>query len=203
MANKKLPKSEKQYVRGIIHNLSLQRWTDQEITDYLNTEHKTMLSRSAISHIRTQIEKSAEKWYINLKQSRYKYIANYKERLDSLLSYQRRLNEIVAATKKDEVKIRAISELHSIEKTIFDLWKQLPTLDISNQVKQEQQEPEGDPPIFDVEDINGVEELPDEVKGMWHNFVQCDHCKRWWKGRKLLDYHKKKSNNACAIPNIE
>ena len=33
-------------------------------------------------------------------------------------------------TKKPEVQIRAISELHSIEMSIFSLWKQLPALDI-------------------------------------------------------------------------
>ena len=133
-----------------------------------------------------------------------KYIANYKERVDSLLSYQKKLHEIIAPTKKDEVKIRAISELHSLEKTIFDMWKQLPTLDISDQVKQQEQDQEREegPPIFDVEDINGVEDLPAEVQGLWHNWEQCDHCKRWWKGRELLDYHRKRSNNACAIPNV-
>jgi hypothetical protein len=28
-------KSEKEYFRGIIHNLALQRWTDYDIADYL------------------------------------------------------------------------------------------------------------------------------------------------------------------------
>ena len=114
MTNKKVPKSQKQYVRGIIHNLSLQRWTSQEIADFLH-EKNIMIARRTVSQIRNAIEKSAEKWYIELKQSRYKYIAHFKERIDSLLSYQKQLHEIIASSKKDEVKIRAISELTSIE----------------------------------------------------------------------------------------
>ena len=80
--------------------------------------------------MRNQVESKAEKWYIELKRTSYKYIAAYKERLDSLFSYQKKLHEIMHATMKDEVKIRAISELHSIEMDIFNLWKQLPNLDI-------------------------------------------------------------------------
>jgi hypothetical protein len=129
MEHKKQSKSEKQYLRGVIHNLSLQRWTDQEITDYLH-EKGTNIARTTVNSIKNQIEKQAENWYIELRQSRYKFIATYKERLDSLLSYQKKLNEIISDTKKPEVQIRAISELHSIEMSIFSLWKQLPALDI-------------------------------------------------------------------------
>jgi hypothetical protein len=211
MANRKVPKSEKQYVRGIIHNLSLQRWTDQEITDYLNKEKGTMLSRSAITHIRLQVEKQAEKWYIELKQSRYKYIATYKERLDSLLSYQRQLHDIVTTTKKEDTKIRAISTLSTIEMNIFTIWKQLPELDISDRVKHvEQHQPEEDgyentqiPPVDDKEERARFDQWNDEARPMsrqyrdrmeakygvtiepWDkpSWIQCGFCQRWFKNQ--------------------
>ena len=81
-----------------------------------------------------------EKWYIELKQSTFKYIAVYKERIDSLFSYQKKLHEIISATKKPEVQFRAISELHSIEMSIFSLWKQLPALDIVDTNKDNKDE---------------------------------------------------------------
>ncbi len=62
----KVAKSPRQYVRGIIHNLSLQRWTSQEISDYLHDEKKIDIARSTVNSIRRQIEKQAEKWYIEL-----------------------------------------------------------------------------------------------------------------------------------------
>ena len=93
--NRKVPKSEKQYIRGIIHNLSLQRWQDQEIADYLNKEKGITLSRSAVTHIRITMERQAEKWYFELRESRYKYVAMFKERIDSLFSYQKKLHEII------------------------------------------------------------------------------------------------------------
>ena len=132
MERRKVAKSEKQYLRGMIHNLSLQKWTDQDIADYLRDEKSVHIGRSTVTKIKNQISKEAEKWYIELRQSTYKYIATYKERIDSLLSYQKKLHDIISNTKKDEVKIRAISELHSIEMDLFSLWKQLPDLQIGD-----------------------------------------------------------------------
>lgn len=197
-------KSEAEYVKTLIHSLSLQRLTDTEITDYLHNEKQIKIARTTVNRIRNTIERSAEKWYIELKQSRYKYIATYKERLDSLLSYQKMLYDIMSSTKKEEIKIRAIGELVSIEKYFFDIWKQLPELDIVHQVNQSEEQANQEeqvPPIVNIEDINGVEEIPEKDKGLWHNWEQCDGCQRWWSGRELLNYHKKKSNNTCAVPN--
>ena len=58
-------------LRGIIHNLSLQRWQDYEIADYLNNEKDITLSRSAVTRIRIRMERQAEKWYFELRESRY------------------------------------------------------------------------------------------------------------------------------------
>jgi len=126
MERHKFTKSEKQYLRGTIHNLSLSRWTAQEITDYLQDDKKIEISRSTVTKTINQIERSAENWYIELRDSRYKFIAMYKERLDSLLSYQKKLNDILASSKKEETKIRAISVLQSIELDIFNIFKQIP-----------------------------------------------------------------------------
>lgn len=142
MKRHKCTNSEREYVRGLVHNLSFQRWTDQEIANYLNDEKKIEISRSRVSRIKNQVERNAEKWYIELRQSRYKYIAMYKERIDSLFSYQRKLNQIIDAYLRPgdiiytDTIIRAIAELHRIEMSIFGLWKQLPALDIVDANKE-------------------------------------------------------------------
>jgi hypothetical protein len=140
MEHKKQSKSEKQYLRGVIHNLSLQRWTDQEITDYLR-EKGTNIARTTVNSIKNQIEKQAENWYIELRQSRYKFVATYKERLDSLLLYQKKLNDILDSSKKEETKIKAITALQSIELDIFNIFKQLPDLRIED-VKENNELPD-------------------------------------------------------------
>ena len=79
------------------------------------------------------MERQAEKWYFELRESRYRYVAMFKERIDSLLSYQKKLHEIINTStlidiegeheQRPEVKIKAISELHAIEVTLFSMWK--------------------------------------------------------------------------------
>jgi hypothetical protein len=204
----KRTKAEQEYVDAIIQNLSLKRLTDQEIVEYLQNEKQIEIARSTVTNSRRRTERQATAWYVELKQLQHKYIGAYKNRIDSLLSYQRQLQDIITNTKKDEIKIRAISALHSIEMDIFNLWKQLPELDIVDnarkQVQQLEQQQQEDPPLCDIEDVNGVEEIPEEDKKLWHNWIQCDGCKRYWRGQELLNYHKRMSPKTnCAIPNIE
>ena len=124
MSHNHSSKAQKEYVRAIVHQLSLQRLSDTEIVDFL-AEKKIILARTTVNQIKKGIERQAAKKHSKLKQSQNKYIANYKERLDSLLSYQKILHGIIATTKKDEIRIRAISELTTIEIHIFNLWKQI------------------------------------------------------------------------------
>ena len=102
------------------------------------TKRKSILAESTVNRIKNQMDKEAEKWYIELKKSTYRYVAVYKNRIDSLYSYQKKLNQIIDAYLKpgniiySDTIIRAIAELHRIEMSIFALWKQLPDLDLDD-----------------------------------------------------------------------
>lgn len=191
MKHGKVAKSEKQYLRGIVHNLSLQRWTDQEIADYLRKEKKIDIARSTVSKIKNQIEKQAEKWYIELQQSRYKYIANYKERLDSLLSYQKKLHQIIEFYMDpprqilySDTVIRAISELHRIEISIFTIWKQLPNLNIEDTNNKYTVDARAEE--YTEQQIKGFEFEPWDIK----DSIQCPSCNRWFKDKVMLGVHE-------------
>jgi hypothetical protein len=170
----KLTKSKREYVKAIVHDYSLQRWTDQEIVQYLKTEKNIDLDRSTINRIRNQTQRKAEKWYIELRDSRYKYIAVYKERLDSLLRYQNKLNQIInfymdidqetgrpTQILYTDTVLKAISELHKIELSIFYIWKQLPTLN--------------------------TDDIPLDIQ---LGFIQCSKCDRWFKDNLKMSVHE-------------
>ena len=61
-------KAEKEYIKGIVHNYSLQRWTDQDIVGFLQ-EKKIKIGRSTVTKIKNQVEWEAENWYIELRES--------------------------------------------------------------------------------------------------------------------------------------
>ena len=48
-------KPEREYVKGIVHNLSYQRLTDQEIVQWLHDEKQIDLDRSTVTKIKNQI----------------------------------------------------------------------------------------------------------------------------------------------------
>ena len=79
-----------------------------------------------ISKIRNQVVEEAGNWYLELRESGTKTIAFYKERLDSLLSYQKKLNEILNTCEAPEIRIRAIAELHRIEISLHTIFQELP-----------------------------------------------------------------------------
>ena len=98
------------------------------------------IADSTFYYIRNKIEKESEKWYLELSGSRYRYLATYKERLDSLISYQKRLNHIVEFYSNNhfypDTVIKAIAELNKIELSIFNILKQLPIITFDLKQKQ-------------------------------------------------------------------
>ena len=189
-------KADRQYIKTIIHNLSLQRWTDQEISDYLKKEKNIEISRSRVTTIKNNIEEEAEKWYVELRESRYKYIATYKERLDSLFLYQRKLNDIVEFCTinnlNHETMIKAISELHKIELSIFNIWKQLPVISYSSDSEVKVPQLEELKQELEKQFQQQLQEAKEEEIGLtampWddHDWFQCKDCKRWFK-HELID----------------
>jgi hypothetical protein len=221
MAHNRSTKAQKEYVKTIVHQLSLQRLSDTEIAEYLAKEKGIILARNTINGIKKQIERQAAKWYIELKESRYKYIANYKARLDSLLSYQKKLNQIIDFYLQPPTQllypdtiIKAVAELHRIEVSIFNIWKQLPELDIVDKVKQEEEEDGYEntqlPPINDKEQRERFNQWCNEGKPMSRQYrdrmeakygvpiepwdkppwIQCGWCNRWFKNKWQITIHE-------------
>jgi len=52
----KWTKAERQYVKGIVHNYSLQRWTDQDIVNYLREEKKLRSVEVQSPELRTKLK---------------------------------------------------------------------------------------------------------------------------------------------------
>jgi len=121
-------KAEREYVKGIVRNLSFQRFSDREIVQWLHDEKQIDVDRSTVSKIRNKAEQDAAKWYTSLRESGTKYVAVYKQRLDSLLSYQKKLHEIInqCGGKSPDLLLKVISELHRIEMSLHTLFKEIP-----------------------------------------------------------------------------
>ena len=129
----KFTKAESNFLQGIVHGLTLDRFSDSEIVQYLKDQHNISIERSTVYKIRKRIEKEGKTWYEQFRQSDYKYIYTFKERIDSLNHYQHKLNEIMSKQEtSDFLRIQAIKELDKIEITLARLYGNLPDTVIGN-----------------------------------------------------------------------
>ena len=78
MTDNKYVTSERHKCKGIVHNYSLQRWTDQDIVNYLHQEKKIKIARSTVTTIKNKVAEEAGNWYLELRQSSYKTMHSIK-----------------------------------------------------------------------------------------------------------------------------
>ena len=128
-----LTKSQREHVKYLIADYTLRRYSERDIAKILEEQHQIKLSKAGVRDIRVATEKTAESWYNKLRDSRYKYLATYRERIESLFRYQRVLNNIIDdPDSNDMAKIQAVSGLHRIEMDLVDLYKGIPDIGIQN-----------------------------------------------------------------------
>jgi hypothetical protein len=219
-------KAEKQYIKSIVHNYSLQRWTDQDIVNYLQNEKKIKIARSTVTTIKNQVVEEAGDWYLELRESGTKTIAFFKERLDSLLSYQKKLNEILTTCEVPEIRIRAIAELHRIEMSLHTIFQELPhdQFQIRPEIEREPKQCDCFPtgtithskcryckqvwcPMTLKQDWCPNPECSHGIKGCkfrpydeHHEWVKCSTCEMWFKTPDIMAVHK---CYIIAVPAIE
>lgn len=159
----------------------------------------------------------------NIRSSRFKrlceiakgFVDHHLERLETLdlINY-----EMWKKYREKEYKamdaLQKIAQTQQIISQYYDISRNVMEYEITkrndNIIENDSQLPVNNAPpksilhIVSEEDINGVEEVPEEDKKYWHNWVQCFGCKRYWRGQELLDYHKRMSpKTECTIPNVE
>lgn len=146
-----LTRAERQLAKIIVAHLTFERYSEREIVQELSKRDPPInLSKSAVHDIRVALEKQAEKWYTDLRDSKYRYLATYKDRIDSLFKYQRMIHDAIKNKEMD--KLNAIKELHNLELSIKDIYKEIPEIgisegqsDVSSTTNQEEQIPEEQP----------------------------------------------------------
>jgi hypothetical protein len=123
MERKKFSKSEKEYLKGVIGKLAIEKLNDREIQQWLYNEKQIDIDRTTVNKIRLQIQRNASKWYNELRASKFLYIAHFKERIDTVYKVQKNLWDIVNNPQEQTSERRgALTEIHHTEKTLSALY---------------------------------------------------------------------------------
>jgi len=123
MERKKLSKSEKEYLKGIIGTLALEKLNDREIQEFLEKDKGIKIERITVNKIRLQIQRNANKWYNELRSSKFLYIAHFKERIDTTYRVEKKLWEILNDPESSKLEqVKACTEIRNNEMFLSNLY---------------------------------------------------------------------------------
>ena len=119
----KFTNGERHLVKSLIATLTIKRMSDKEIIESIFNQTNKTITRKAIYELRQSIKKDSYDWYNTLRQDQYAYIHEYKERIDEILSLQKKHHEIISSDKEPtQVKQTSLAELHRLSITLSNFY---------------------------------------------------------------------------------
>ena len=124
-----LKKSQREYLRHLVLDTQLQRFSTQESLDYIYSKLRTRISESYLFRVKRQIIESAGTQLEYLSQSRNAYFASYFERINEAYKLQRETYKIYnSSTEDDNCKMRCLLQLKELTVLLTDLYNLLPNI---------------------------------------------------------------------------
>ena len=128
---------QKEEIKSLILICRARGWNPRQTTEYVNEQITKegagkRLSQSWIQRMIEDTRHEAAAWLKNLTYGKYEYLDMFKTIVERLQTAQNELWDLVDARqgdpKKDFVLIKAYTEIHSINKTLWGLYKDIPLL---------------------------------------------------------------------------
>ena len=120
---------ERTLVRSIVANLSLKRIPDKDLTNEIFRQTNKTLSKSGLYRIRQAIKRDSYKWYKAMREGQYKYIHEFKERINEILDLQKQASRNYRLSKEPTtVKQTSLAELHRLNITLSNYFDVAPDI---------------------------------------------------------------------------
>jgi translation initiation factor 2 alpha subunit (eIF-2alpha) len=113
-------------IKSLVATLSLKRIPDNEIVKEIERQTNETVSTRYIISVREQIKKE---WYNTLREDRYSYIHEFKERINEIESLQKMHHEIIESNKHNpSIQQTSLAELHRLNVTLSNYFEVAPTV---------------------------------------------------------------------------
>jgi hypothetical protein len=133
---------ERSLVKSLVATLTLKRMSDSEIIEEIEKLTNDRISRTSLYKIKLQIKRDSYQWFKMMREGQYEYIHEFKERIDEILSLQKKHHEIIDNDREPTpVKQTSLAELHRLNITLSNYFDVAPsivngiTLPVSSEVK--------------------------------------------------------------------
>lgn len=83
----------------------------------------------SLSNVRQQIKRESYHWYKTMREGEYEYIHEFKERINEIMSLQKKHHEIVMRNEDNsQIQQTSLAELHRLTITLSNLYDVAPTI---------------------------------------------------------------------------
>ncbi len=125
----KFTAAERITIKSIVASLTIKRLPDAEIQDEIFKQTDKTFSRASLHRTRQRIKRDSFKWYKTMREGEYEYIHEFKERINEILSLQKKHHEIIdSAAEPTTVKQKSLAELHRLSISLSNLFDVAPTI---------------------------------------------------------------------------
>ena len=124
----KLTKPERLRLKQLVADSLLSRLTIEETLNYVERSLHIRLGPDYIIKIRKWLKADMQKEYATLRQDKYAYISEYFQRINEIRDLQRGTRFILCKTNDDALRLKCISELHSLTLSLTNLYDLLPAI---------------------------------------------------------------------------
>ena len=103
--------------------------TDNEIIQEIERQTGQTVTRNTIYKTRQQMKKESYDWFNTLRQDRYSYLHEFKERINEIMDLQKKCHELIESNKHNpQIQLSAIAELHRLNITLSNYIEVIPTV---------------------------------------------------------------------------
>ena len=114
--------AQRNLIQSLVATLSLMRIPDNEIVKEIERQTNETVTARYIISVREQIRKQSYEWYNTLRQDRYSYIQEFKERINEIMELQKMHHEIIESNKHNPaIQQTSLAELHRLNITLSNL----------------------------------------------------------------------------------
>jgi hypothetical protein len=125
----KFTRGERAVVKNIVATLAIKRIPESEIINEIYKKTGKTITKTALFYIKQSIKKESAKWYEELRQGRYEFLHEFKERINEILFMQKKVYEIIDNNEKNpSIQLDAITELHKLNITLSNYFSVAPSI---------------------------------------------------------------------------
>jgi hypothetical protein len=124
----KLKAAERQKLKQLVADSILCRLTEEETVDYIEKSLGLRFCIRYIRYVKGWLRRDMQDEFVRLRQDKYAYIHEYLQRINEIKDLQRNTRIIMGKATDWNLRLKCISELHSLSLSLANLYDLLPAI---------------------------------------------------------------------------